>query len=106
MTGRGLGYCRGAAGGYSAVGGFGGRRGGGGLGMGRGWRHRNWAPDGPGRMGVVPGAGWGRWRPEGVGPSAEEDLLALRQVAADLEDELARVRARLEELAPPIVEEE
>jgi len=97
MTGWGRGFC-GPRGAWSAgTGSPAGRGRGGGFGWGRGLRNRSWGA-GP--------AGWGRgwaWRAAapawGVPPESDEDeRQALARDAALLESELARVRARLDEL--------
>lgn len=92
MTGWGRGVCgRGNAAGFGC-----GR--GAGLGWGRGWRNRSWAAG---------HAGWARGgrRSEGVAPwaafadAAEDERQMLEREAAGLEQEIGRIRARLEVLA-------
>jgi|GEM_PF-2394006 len=95
MTGRGLGYCGGAArAGFAGPGarmGFGWGRGARGGGFGRGafgWRNRFWATGAPGwaRGGGAWGGGW-------AGPDAERQWLASQTQA--LEEELEQLRRRL-----------
>jgi hypothetical protein len=95
MTGRGLGYCGGAA--RAGVGGpvtrgDWDRGSGGGFGRGgRGWRNRFWATGAPGwaRGRGFSGAGW-------TGPDAERQWVA--DQARALEGELEQLRRRLGEL--------
>lgn len=106
MTGWGRGVCgRGSAAGFGpdwpARGGRGAGFGwgrGAGFGWGRGWRNRSWA-GGP--------EGWARggWWPAGVAPwaaaadPAEDERQMLEREAAALEQEMGRIRARLDVLA-------
>ncbi|MGD8439621.1 MAG: DUF5320 domain-containing protein [Holophagae bacterium] len=85
MTGWGRGPCRGSGWAHVAGGGF--RRPGRGAGGGLGWRHRFWA--GEPSVGSSRGAGFDRL--------SERRWLEHR--AAELDDELGRIRARLDELA-------
>lgn len=92
MTGWGRGVC-----GSGTAAGFGWGRGGG-LGWGRGWRNRSWAAGPAGRA-------RGGWWPAGVAPwaavadSAEDERQMLEREAAALEQEIGRIRARLDVLA-------
>jgi hypothetical protein len=94
--GRGVCGCGGAAGFGPDWPARGGR--GAGFGWGRVWRNRSWAA-GP--------AGWprGGWWPEGVAPwaaaadPAEDERQMLEREAAALEQEIGRIRARLDVLA-------
>jgi len=86
MTGWGRGPCRGSERQHHTGGGFG--RPGRGRGGGFGWRHRFWADEQP----IRPS--------RGAGFDRHSERRWLEQCAADLDDELARVRARLDELNP------
>jgi len=95
MTGRGMGRCArpgsgrwsGRVGAYMY-----------GWGRGRGWRNRYWATGSPGWA----RPGWsGRWTAPPPVPEwapAEGELTGLRQYAAGLEEELARIKSRLAEM--------
>lgn len=114
MTGRGAGYCAGfGVPGYanSPGGGRGRGVGGGGRG-GRGWRHRYYATGLPGWS----RAGWaaGVWPPYAAAPglvpppvaepSRETTTKMLREQAEYLEEALADVKKRLEDLESPASE--
>jgi hypothetical protein len=103
MTGRGAGYCGGAAApGFMNLApgrGFRGGRGRG-FGRGRGWRQGFYASWGP---------GWGCWRPGpwAYGPpptsgvTREEELGALRAQAEHLQGLLGDIQRRIEEIQRP-----
>jgi hypothetical protein len=103
MTGRRAGYCAGyGAPGYAS----GGRgRGWGGGGRGRGWRHwyhatglPGWARGHwPGSWGPAPFAPPVRWPQDS--PDELDDAEALKEQAGYLEEALANVRKRLDELS-------
>jgi hypothetical protein len=102
LTGRGSGWCGGAA---DAVGespswaGFGPGRSGG---RGGGWRHRHGyrATGLPGwQRGWMGGRGRGAAFPSALAP--EQELAALQQQATDLEHALGELKTRIAELAKP-----
>jgi hypothetical protein len=90
LTGGGFGYCETTPTRRLSRGGFRGRQGG--FGRGRGWRNRFWATGRP---------GWqrsGGWEHEDRLPDAAAEKLELQRATTALEDELRRLRARIEEL--------
>ena len=105
MTGRAAGYCAGYAtpgfanGGGRGQGFFG--RMFGGLGFGRGRRNRFYATGLTGwqRAGMAAPAGPAAWGPYATTPTKEQELEILKQQAAQMEDSLAEIRRRTEELS-------
>ncbi|MCU0235395.1 MAG: DUF5320 family protein [Thermoanaerobaculales bacterium] len=95
MTSFERGRC-GRTGGWSFAPGWAAGRGGPGLRRGHGWRGRSWASRSPG---MACGWWWGAEAP-GRDPSerAADERQLLEREASSVESELARVRARLEEL--------
>ena len=108
MTGRAAGYCAGyAAPGFASRfggGGFGAGRGGGG----RGWRNRFYATGMYGWQRAMPGwpafGGWGSTPapagavPYGPGITREQELATLEAQASQLEQTLAGIRQRIEQM--------
>ena len=91
MTGRGAGFCAGAAGPGRGFGmGFGRGRGFGGGG--RGWRNRFYATGVPGWM----AGSWGASVPLGAAP--EQELTGLKQQAEYFGQALEEIRGRIQEL--------
>lgn len=89
LTGWGRGLCRGSREPEPGTAPFGA------LGRGRGWRHRFWAAGSPGWVRGGRGRGLGQPRP--ITP--QDERTALQREANALESDLARIRARLDELA-------
>lgn len=109
LTGRGMGWCGGDAAmdmqprgrGRGAGAGRGGGGGGGG-----GWRHRN----GNRACGMIGGQRGQRGRPApGAGSplafSEEQELAALKQQAADLEQTLGEMKSRIQQIEEPAAED-
>jgi len=106
MTGWGMGWCAGVAtragmpprGGWYGMGWGGGR--------GPGWRHRNWY-HATGLSGWQRAQmGWaapGGWWP--AGPAREEELAALKRQAETLGQTMGELKARIEELEKPVLDD-
>lgn len=96
MTGRGLGSCYGPPYGGRFPAGYG-RFGPFGSGRGRGWRNRYYATGLPGRLAQQTVGGWGG-SPGYEQRTAQDELAALREYTARVEEELSGLRARMAEL--------